>query len=274
MNWLENLIYGLVSGFAEFLPISSSAHQQILLELFGINTADPLQNLMIHLASLFALFVGSRGLIDQLRREQNILKRNHRGVRVTRSAFELRLLKNAVFPMWIGFFIFTYFFKIGSSLAWSAFFSVINGIILFSQGRMMQGNRDEQTMSVLDSILIGVSGAFSAFPGISRISAMLTATTARGVDKQKAANWVILLSIPGVILISGVDILNMIANPGYINFPSNIFGYILSAIGAYFSGYFSVLLMKSIAVRKDYSGFAYYSWGIALFSFILYLTVV
>ena len=70
MNWLQSLIYGLVSGITEFLPISSSAHQIILQKMFGQSGADPLQNLLVHLALLFALFTGGRSFIDHLRRQQ------------------------------------------------------------------------------------------------------------------------------------------------------------------------------------------------------------
>ena len=57
-------------------------------------------------------------------------------------------------------------------------------------------------------------------------------------------------------------------------FIERFFGYIFSAVGAYTAGYLGISLIKSLSMQKDYSGFGYYSCGVSLFSFILYLTVV
>lgn len=273
MNWFECLIYGLISGISEFLPISSSAHQQILLKLFGQNSADPLQDLLIHVALLLSVFYGARGLIDHIRRQRNARVHMQRYSPNSGSGLEFLFLKNAILPYMIVFLVLKYGVRIDISLAWIAVFSLINGILLFTQGRMMQGNKDERFMSVFDSLLIAISGALSAFPGISRIGAISTALTARGVSRQKAVNWVILLSIPALLLTAGVDVLNIISNPGNVSL-SNILGYILSAIGAYGAGYMAINLLKSFSAQRDHSAFAYYSWGVALFSFIVYLTVV
>ena len=54
MSWLENLVYGLFSGFSEFAPVSSRGHQSVLLKMFGSEFRDPVQDLVIHLFSLLA----------------------------------------------------------------------------------------------------------------------------------------------------------------------------------------------------------------------------
>ena len=274
MNWFESLIYGLVFGISEFLPISSSAHQQILLKLFGQAAQDPLQDLLIHAALIAAIFYGGRNLIDQIRRQYQSRIHRQRATFNSGNGLELLFLKNAIIPYMIVFLIIKYGVKLQMNLAWIAIFSLLNGIILFLQNRMMQGNKDERFMSVFDSLLIAVAGALSAFPGISRLGAMFTVLLARGVSRQKAANWVILFSIPALFFAIGVDILDIFSNIGSVNFPGNFFGYILSVIGAYGAGYLAVRLLRSISAQRDHSGFAYYSWGVALFSFIVYLTVV
>lgn len=274
MNWFECLLYGIVSGTAEFLPISSSAHQQLLLKLFGQNGFDPLQNLVVHLALLLSVFVGSRNLIEQLRHHRQARLHNPNAGRNTSTALETRFLSNSVVPFLALYFVLLYGIKIKINLIWIALFSLINGALLFSNSRMMQGNKDERLLSVFDSVLIGISGALSVFSGISRIAVMLTVFTARGVGRQKAVNWLILLSIPALFLMSATDILNIISNTNDVIYHGNVLGYILSGLGAYAAGYTSIFLIKSLVTRKDLSGFAYYSWGFSLFTFIMYLTVV
>ena len=129
-------------------------------------------------------------------------------------------------------------------------------------------------MSILDSVTVGLSGAFAVFPGISRISAMLAAASVRGIDRRKAVDWVLLLSVPALVLLSVVDIINIFSAAGRVQITGNLLGYIFSAIGAYAAGYVGVLLMRSMATNKDHSGFSFYALGVMLFSLFLYLSVV
>lgn len=270
MNWLESLIYGLISGLSAFLPISTTAHQSILLKLFGESGADPLLDLLVHVTLIFSVFTAGRNLIDQLRRQSNYYSR--RGVHTT--SLELRFLKNTIFPFVIAYLLLNYCIKIQYNLLIIAAFLLINGLLLFLQSRMIKGNKDDRSMSVFDSVLTGIAGATAVFPGISHIGAMLTMFTARGVDKQKAIHWVILLAIPALVVFSFKDILYIISGAGNGFISGNVLGYLLAIIGAYAGGYFSVMLMKSLSAANDYQGFAYYSWGASLFSFVLYLTIV
>ena len=48
-------------------------------------------------------------------------------------------------------------------------------------------------------------------------------------------------------------------------------GYILSISAAFAGGYIAIKLMRFLLVNSGLSGFAYYSWGAAAFTFILYL---
>lgn len=274
MNWLESIIYGLVSGITAFLPISTSAHQLILMKLFGENASDPLLDFFIHIALLFSVFTAGRNLIDQLRRQNPRQNNRYYGSRVHTGSLELRFLKNTIFPFMFIFLVLSYTIRIQNELSIIAIFLLINGVLLFLQSRMIQGNKDERSMSVLDSTLTGAAAALCVFPGISYFGAMLTVFTARGVDKQKAVNWAILLSIPILIVASFKDILNIISGTGTIYFLENIVGYLLAIICVYFAGYFSVMLMKYLVTGKDYQGFAYYCWGASLFAFILHLTIV
>ena len=53
-----------------------------------------------------------------------------------------------------------------------------------------------------------------------------------------------------------------------------VFKCILSVLGAGCGSYFGIMLMRFLAVKVGFTGFAYYSWGAALFSFVMYLVVV
>lgn len=273
MNWLESLIYGLVSGFTEFLPISSQAHQQILMNLFGVENRDPVRDFLIHIAMLFSIYYSCHGLIDNLRRERGQRHSKRMPMRVSQVLLDNRFVKNTAVPMLAGILILSYIIKISNNLLTVGVFLFINGLILFISGRMLQGNKDVRSMSLLDSIFVGTLAALSAFTGISRIGCVTSASISRGADRQHALNWALLLSIPALFVLSGMDVLSIITNAGTIQFWKNFFTYIISAFSAYLSGFYSITLMKFLAVRKGFSAFSYYCWGASLFSFLLYLTV-
>lgn len=274
MNWIQSLIYGLVSGLSEFLPISSHGHQSLLIQLFGMDTRDPIRDLVVHLSLLLALYTGCRTIIEQLRREQNLKVHNRRNHRTTHGVLELRLIKNAAIPMLIGMLLLSYGRKTDINLLTLSLFFLINGIILFIPSRMMQGNKDARTMSGLDSLITGCAAAFSALSGISRIATTTSVTLARGADRQKALTWALLLSIPALIALLGIDLIHIVSQFGQIHFWANFLGYFLSGVTAFCGGIIGIDFIKFLTVRTGYTAFAYYSWGAALLSFLLYLTVV
>ena len=274
MNWLEGLIYGIVSGLTEFLPISSQAHQRILLKMFGMDAPDPLQDLIIHLALLASVLIGCRNSINQLRRGYQLQRNNRQGIRNNSYSLELRFLKNAAFPLIIVYIIAVKLIPINYNLLWVALFSLISALLLFISSRTMYGNRDEKAMSSFDSILVGAVGALSAFSGISRIGSMLAVMNLRGVDRRKALNWVLLLSIPALLLLAFIDILSLLTTSGRSQICGSFPGYLLSAAGAYIAGYAGIFLLRSASAQNDTSGSAYYALGVSLFSLFLYLTVV
>ena len=271
MNWFESILYGIVCGITEFLPISSLAHKKILLKLFG-QVTDPLQDLIVHLALLASVLVGCRNLIDQLRRSRHLRSNNRRGIRGNNSVHEVRFLKNSAIAMLIAYFALLKCVPIGENLLFIALFSLVNTVILFVASRMMQGNKDERSVSILDSFVVGLAGSLSVFSGISRIAAMLAAATFRGIEKRKAVNWVLLLSIPALLLLVALDIFYLFTAAMHVT--GNFWTYLLSGISAYIAGYFGVIFMRSASNNNDHSGYAIYAFGVMLFSLFLYLSVV
>ena len=273
LNWFESVLYGIVSGITEFLPISSLAHQKLMLKLFGQATHDPLQDLFVNLALLVAAFMGCKNLIDQLRRGRHLRNNQRRGIRGNNDLLEIRFLKNASFPMLIAYFILLKCVPIGNSLIFVAVFSLLNAVIIFFPSRLMQGNKNERAVSIVDSFLVGLAGALSVFPGISRIASMLAVASIRGIEKRKAIDWALLLSIPALLLQVVVNLFALFTVEGRGNVYSSFWTYILSAIGAFAFGYVGISIMQS-STGKDHSNYSFYAFGIMLFALFLYLSVV
>lgn len=267
MNWLQSFIYGLISGLSEIIPVSAAAHQELLCKLFGQDNPDPLLNFLIHLSVLIAIYVNCRNYINQLLRSINTSKRR-RGVQT--ADYEMRFVKTGSIVLVVALFAFTYIFRSVNTLAKVAVFCFVNGLILFVSGRALQGNKTARHLSSLDAALAGILGALSVFPGISRIGACVSYPILRGSDRQAALNWALIMSIPAVAALTLMDLFSMFAGMEVLSFGVYL-GYVLSMVSTYVGTTLAILLMRFIVVRNGVSGFAYYSWGAALFAFILYL---
>lgn len=275
MNVLENIIYGIISGFSEFLPISSLGHQQLLKLFFGGSSPEPLRDIFVHIAFLVAVLLSCGTYIENLRREiqqkQRIGKRRS-GQRERRFFYDTALLRGTTLIMLLGMVVLRIIFRASLSLSWIAFGFLLNGIMVFIPEYLPHGNKDARSMSGFDSLLLGLGSALSVLPGFSRVGIFLSAAVFRGADKVKAYNWALVLTIPSVLIFLIFDIITVfqfgLGMAGFISF----LGYLLSGIFAFVSSLAGIYLIRFMLVRSGFAGFAFYCWGAAFLSFLLHLS--
>lgn len=269
MNWLRAVLYGLISGFAEFLPVSSKAHQMLFAKLFGMDGHMPVLNLFVHLAALLALILYCSPTLMRLKRRTSTHRRP--GARRVHSVdYDYRLIKTATVPLVI--LLSLNLSSIGSAnLVYPAVFSIISGVLIFVSEHMRHANKDARLMTGLDGILLGISGGLSFLPGMSRNATVISYGLARGADRNHTINWALLLGIPALIVLLLCDLAAILSGSGEPVTFVIILQYILAAAAAFGGGYGGIRMLRFLAVRTDFTGFAYYSWGMALFALILYL---
>ena len=273
MNWLESLFYGLISGICEYLPISSFAHQQILLHLFGVEARDPVRELFIHIGMLIAVTTCCKSFLDIIKRERaTVYRKQHSIQKKPRLLRDWQLITTAVFPMIFIMILVRYIIKPSDNLMLIALFLVINGIIIFLPERMVRSNKEAGSMSDLDGFLIGSFGALSAFSGISRIGCTYSLAVIRGAAQKHALTWSLILSIYALVCLCIMDII-AVFSIGIHGFWSNFFSYIISGITALGGSVGSIKIMRHWAARPGNSGFSYYCWGVALISCFLFFAV-
>lgn len=274
INWIEALFYGIISGLTEFLPVSAQAHQSILLNLFGCRQFSGILDLFVHLGIFAALMVTSGGYIRRMYREYQLSKSRRRRRRRElnlQSVFDIAFVRTACLPVIIGFLFFTKTMQWRSSTPIVALFMLLNGLILFIPMYLARGNKDSRNMSGLDALLFGFGSALSVFPGVSRIGSGCSISVARGADPQHAYKWSLILSVPVLLLLMGFDVYSIFAvDAGSIEFLF-VLKCVLSGVCSYLGASLAITLMKSLTAHSGIAGFSYYSWGAALFAFILYL---
>ena len=274
ISMIESLIYGLVCGFAEFLPVSSQAHRNILNCLFGVDQEEPLMVMFLHIGALLALIISSMRLLQRFQREMEIKRLARR--RSRRQPDELALLdmsivRTACTVLLIGFVFYFEAAALHGNLPMVAIFLVVNGLILHVPLYLPKGNKDARTMSRLDAVLLGLGSALAMLPGVSRVGVSTSVGISRGATPQNAYKWALLISIPALVVHIVLDLVGVVsAGLGQLDF-SIILQCIMCGCAAYIGAIGAISLMKMIVYRSGIENFSYYCWGAALFTFILYM---
>ena len=275
LNWLESVIFGLVSGFAEILPVSAKAHRVVLLNFFGSGFESGMLGLIVHLSTLAGLYLCCKNQIMRIHRETRISKipkRRRRRQPDIKTILDFRLWKTALLPVILGIALYSQLVSFSGNLVLTAVLLVVNGIILYIPMFVSTGNKDSRTLTRLDGMLMGLGSVTSALPGMSGTGIAASAGIARGADPLYAFDMAVFMCLPvnaGLLIYDIVSIAT--TGIGKINFTILV-TYIVIAVCVIVGIHLGVKTMRFLARRTGFSGFAYYSWGAALFIFILYLS--
>ena len=276
MSYLSAIILGLVQGVAEFLPISSSGHLSIFQHFFGLTTAESSNlffDVLLHLGTLIAVFIAYRHEIGELIVGFfTLFSRKEQTVSNARNYFPARrmilLIIVATLPLFLilpikdqieGLYDNTFF--IGGAL-------IVTGLLLYFSDRAARGYKNERSATLLDAVLVGVAQALATVPGLSRSGTTISAGLARRFDRPFAVRFSFIMSIPAVL---GANILSLVdavqEGIDWSLMPMYLVGVIVAAV----SGYLCICLLKYIASRGKFGGFAYYCWAVGVFTLIMSL---
>lgn len=276
LNFFQSLLYGLIAGLADILPVSAQAHKLILLKIFGADSEPAVLRLMLHVAILGALYYCCHSQILRLIRQQKLAripKRRRKRPVDMRSIMDLRLLQTMLVPIVLGFLTYFKTDALTTRLNWVAVFLLVNGVVLFLPALLPAGNKDSRSMSRVDGLMMGLGGAASTLPGISAIGAATSVAMVRGADRSYALNMSLLMHM---VITVGLIIFDFIAictgSAGAVSFGI-LMGYLLAAVCAFVGAVLGVKLIRYMAVHTGFDVFAYYCWGAAFFAFILYLSI-
>ncbi len=270
LGWLESIIYGLLSGFAEFLPISARAQQTLFLKLLG-KEWDPISSLAVHMGMVLAVLLSCTNYISKLNRERRIAstpRAKRKRQPELKSMLDLRLLRIAGVPVVLCFAAYPFVGFVSNQLWLLAIVMIVNGMILYLPPYFPQANKDSLSLSGLDGFLIGTGCGLGVVPGISWLGCALTIAQLRGSDRRYALDFALLLAIPAAVLWIGFDIYGIVTAT-QIQF--HLLKFLLAGAAAFGGGCTGIFCMRFLSVRSGFSGFSYYCWGAAFLALILYL---
>lgn len=273
LGWLKSLVLGLVSGFFDLVPVSSQAHEALLVKFWGIPPLDPLQELLIHLGILGGLYISCRKQLLRISRARamaHVPKKRRRRPLDTRSLMDGRFLNTMLLPVILALLFFRRTSSLEEKTLWLVGLLVINGFILFLPQFFPSGNRDSRTLTRVEGLLMGLGGALSVFPGISAVGSATSVASLCGIDRSYALDMAFMLDMALTVGWIVYDVLGLAAGVGALSFAL-VIRYIFTGLAAFGGSLLGARLMRYLAGERGYSVFAFYSWGLALFTFILNL---
>ena len=270
MDILQAVIIGIIQGLTEFLPVSSSAHLVFAQNILNVKSSLAF-DVFLHLGTLIAVLWFFRyDIIKMLRSwilsiEDIIQGRFLEGFYsdpYKRLAWYVIL---ATIPVGIVGVLFedSVDALFSGALYVPAFFLFVTGTILYLSQRMASGNINLNNITKKEALWMGLGQACAILPGLSRSGTTIAAGLTIGLEKEFAAKFSFILSIPailGAFLLQAKDIGSALD----VNFLPIFLGFIASII----AGYMAIKWMLDLIKNRSLDIFAYYCWVVGIVVFM------
>lgn len=269
MTYLQAIILGLIQGVAEFLPISSSGHLDLIQNLFNISAPD-FYDVLLHFGTLIAVFIYYWNYIVDMIMEffrgcRAIAIPAYRDEETPPARRMVLLVIIATLPLVVVLPIKDKIEALGSSNLFIGGMLLITGVLLFVADRMAKGKKTERTATILDALVVGCSQAIATVPGLSRSGTTIAAGLFRGYKREFAVRFSFLLSLPAVL---GANLLSLIDAIQVGVDASQIPVYLVGVVIAGVAGYFSIRILENLTKKGRFGSFSYYCWVVGAVAII------
>ena len=239
MNIWQAVLLGLIQGLCEFLPVSSSGHLVLFQEILGVNDPGILLDTLLHVGTLIAIFV--------------VFWRDIWGMIKKPLSKPVYLLVVATIPAVIATLLLGDFFEVAFTGRFLGLGFLTTSIILFISGKRQGAKRE---MNYIDALVMGCFQAFAILPGVSRSGSTITGGLFRGVNREQAARFSFLMSIPAILGSVVLQIKDMITGQA-VALP--VMPVVLGTLVAALSSLFAIKFMLYLVKRTDFKWFALYT---------------
>ena len=262
MENLHALVLGIIQGLTEFLPVSSSAHLSLIPWMFGWEDPGLAFDVALHIGTLVAV-------LWFFRVEWKALLMAMIAIVTTRRVDTLEkrrvvYLVIATIPGGLaGLALGKYAENVFRAPALTATALIVMGTLLWTVDRTAPQNRPLESVSWKDALLIGCAQAFAIIPGVSRSGATITAGRGLALDRQAAAVFSFLMSMPITAAAAMKEV------PKALHESADVLPLVIGMLAALVSGWFAIAILMRYVSRRSYGVFAAYRWALGLLVFAL-----
>ena len=237
MDIFQSIILGIVEGFTEFLPISSTGHMIVVADWIGVsqNEENKAFEVIIQLAAILAVVFNYKD-------------------KFSLSKIDLWIKVFIAFlPLAIVGFIFKDAIKEAFNLKVVAYMFIIGGIIFLIQEHFYNDKKQHITrvedVSFKEAIWIGIAQTFALIPGTSRAGSTIVGALLVGLSRKAAAEFSFLLALPVMGATSGYDLLKHYKDFSHEGFLPLLVGFVVAFVVAYFTMKFFIKFLEKFTFR-------------------------
>ncbi len=242
MDIFQSIILGIIEGFTEFLPISSTGHMIVASKFLGLPQSENIKafEVIIQLAAILAVVV--------IYKEKFSLKK-----------IELwKKLMIAYLPLAIVGFIFRHQIKELFSIQIVATMFIVGGVIFLIVEKFYKAKEHfvsrVEDVTYKQSLWIGIAQVFALIPGTSRAGSTIIGGLLVGLDRKVSAEFSFLLAFPVMLTVSGYDLLKHYKEFSSENILTLGIGFLVSFIVAFIT----IKLFLSFLERFTFVSFGVY----------------
>ena len=264
MSYLSAVIQGLIQGFTEFLPVSSSGHLSLYQYFTGTSSEGSLLfSVMLHFGTLLAVLIAFWPTVWQLLIEflsiftDLFTGKLFRGYpRPYRRMLYFLVL--SCLPLLVVPFVQDLIkgFSTDNSIIAEGCFFLITALLLTLADKAVKGIKTARSMTAGDAAAIGVAQLFATLPGISRSGSTVSAGLLMGLDRSFAVTYSFILGLPAILAAGLLDVKDILET-GELGIP--IGPALVGMAVALVAGLLSIKLVKYLVSSDKFGIFAWYT---------------
>ncbi len=268
MKYIIYILLGILQGFTEPLPISSSGHLFLFKNIFNTDMLNDLNfEIFVNFGSFLAiLFIFLPDIIKLIKSFFTyIFKKEKRNLVKNEFKYCMLIIVGSI-PVGIVGVLFKDAIENALNIKLLGIAFLITAISLFVV-KNANGNKDDKDITCKDAIMIGLLQMVALCPGISRSGIVLVGCLLCKLKKEAALKYTFMLYFPVSVASMGLGVMDFLENPAS---SSLLPCYVVGMVFAGFVTYFSYRWLSSLVKKGKLWKFSIYCLCLTLFIFIYF----
>lgn len=264
MELIKAIILGIVQGATEFLPVSSSGHLVLGSHILGFQEQGIVFEVLLHLGTLVSVVAVFRRELATMAKVPFLWILNRLDDEGRHYLFwDLYVVVATVPAVFVGLFYQEQIENMFTSVTLVCLMLIVIGLMMITarfipdRGRPVNGPR---------AFLMGCGQAFAVMPGISRSGTTIFCGMLLGINRETAARFSFIMSIPAILGASVLNFREVVAHP-----PDSdaLVVYAAGTIAAALTGYLAIKLLLDVIKKNRLQWFGYYCLVVAAVGLLL-----
>ena len=271
MNIFQAIILGIVQGLTEFLPISSSGHLVLIPHLFNWNIPEDqvfVFDMLIQAGTLIAVILYFWKDLWSILTGWISALFNKKPFDTLEAKLGWLLILATIPGVLGGLFLNNLVESAFGSAKMTVVFLAITAIILSIGEWLGNKQRNLTDLNWIDALIMGLFQVLALFPGISRSGSTITGGLLRNLDRESAARFSFLMSVP---IMLGASIVTLFDIPSITNPSSFILALIVGFLVAGIVGYLSIRWLLHYLSNHSLGKFSIYLMAICILAVLFIL---